>query len=470
MNDVAAKLWNFCHTLRHDGVDYGDYIEQLTFLLFLKMADEQEVPLPSDATWPELIDQPDSGLIGAYGDMLDSLGRAPGILGEIYNRAQVRLTSATSLRQLITLIDQTKWSSLGEDVQAAAFEGLLERAASEGKKGAGQYFTPRILIDVIVACLQPMPRGAAADFRLSDPACGTGGFLVAAHDWMQTQADLSRSQLQQLERSGFHGQELVDRPRRLALMNLFLRGINPRITLGDSLYGGWSGEQYDFILTNPPFGTRGTVETPQGPPYEVKTSNKQLNFLQLVAASLKPDGHAAIVLPDNALFADHASEVFANLMSSCDVHTVLRCPRGTFNPYTDGTNTNVVFLDRAGPTTRTSIYDARTNISKITKRSNPLTREHFQEFTELYRQERTHASGGEPASASERWQSFSLDEVAGRHYKLDAFRWIEEDSRLKADDSTDPEELLAQALESLVLASDALSDLQAALESAVRSE
>ena len=333
MSDVVQKLWGFCHTLRHDGIDYGDYIEQITYLLFLKMADERGIAIPKDCDWPTLRDYVGTELTDHYIDILRKLGKAPGLLGDIYAGAQSRFKNPVNLKRLIGLIDETEWTALDVDVKAEAYEGLLEKAASEGKKGAGQYFTPRVLIQSIVRCMKPDPR-VRRDFTICDPACGTGGFLVAAYEWLkhETGGALDRDVAKRVRTATYFGQDLVDRPRRMALMNLYLHNIEPQITLGDSIYEPPAARRFDVVLTNPPFGTRGANQAPDRDDFTVSTSNKQLNFLQHVLTILKPGGRAAVVLPDNCLFADQAGEVFQIVTEDCDLHTVLRLPRGTFTP------------------------------------------------------------------------------------------------------------------------------------------
>lgn len=256
MSDVVARLWGFCHTLRHEGVDYGDYIEQITYLLFVKMADERAIELPEKTDWAYLRKQSGTDLTDAYSEALRLLGRQRGILGDIFSGAQSRFANPVNLKKLIGLIDETEWTSLDVDVKAAAFEGLLEKAAVEGKKGAGQYFTPRLLIQSIVRCTKPDPR-ASRDFTVGDPACGTGGFLVAAYEWFldETKGALERDLARRVRTQTYFGQDLVARPRRLALMNLYLHQVEPHITLGDSIYETPSSRRFDVILTNPPFGT-----------------------------------------------------------------------------------------------------------------------------------------------------------------------------------------------------------------------
>jgi type I restriction enzyme M protein len=462
MTDVVGKLWGYASTLRHDGVDYGDYIEQLTYLLFLKMADEQGVALPDETDWPYLRKQSGTELVEVYNDALRTLGKQTGILGDIFSGALNRLANPVSLARLIKAIDETEWTSLDVDVKAAAFEGLLEKSAAEGKKGAGQYFTPRPLIRTMVRVMQPDPRGQK-DFRITDPACGTGGFLVAAYEWLkeQTGGAFDRDTARRVKKSTYYGQELVARPRRLALMNLYLHQVEPHIALGDSIYEAPSRERFDVVLTNPPFGNRGANQVPVRDDFTIETANKQLNFLQHVLTILKPGGRAAVVVPDNVLFADKAGEIFKILMEDADVHTVLRCPRGTFNPYTDGTKTNVIFFTKGQPTKQVWVYDSRANVPSMTKKARPLTDAFFEPFIACY--------GGDPSGRSkrkakdskdDRWRVFGIDEVKARDYKLDSFKWLRDDELDDPDDIADPADLLTEALTELQLAVSQISELQ----------
>ncbi|WP_247684302.1 class I SAM-dependent DNA methyltransferase [Micromonospora sp. D93] len=478
--DVVGKLWGFCHTMRHDGIDYGDYIEQLTYLLFLKMADERDIELPSyseieessgsivavPCEWQYLRKQSGTQLLVHYSKALTELGRHPGILGNIFAGAQSKFTNPVNLARLVQLVDETDWTALDTDIKAAAFEGLLEKAAAEGKKGAGQFFTPRVLIDLMVRCIKPDPR-AKRDFSISDPACGTGGFLVAAYEWLkgETQGALDRSLAKRVRTSTYYGQELVQRPRRLALMNMYLHQVEPQITLGDSIYDEPTKKQFDVILTNPPFGTKGANQAPSRDDFVVQTSNKQLNFVQHIMTLLAPGGRAAVVVPDNVLFAIQAGDVFEILMEDCDLHTVLRCPRGTFSPYTEGTQTNVIFLTKGRPTERVWIYDARANVPKITKKSRPLTPSHFAEFERCFGDDPFGASRRRESDSSEgRWRSFTLDEIKERHYKLAGFRWLRDEEFGNVDELPEPEELITEAMAELQLALDDLADIQALVE------
>lgn len=481
MSDVVQKLWGYCHTLRHDGVGYTEYVEQLTYLLFLKMADERAIELPRGSDWPALLNLAGTEALDGYTDILRKLGKQPGILGDIFAEAQSRFTKPTSLKRLINLIDEVEWTSLNVDVKAQAYEGLLEKAASEGKKGAGQLFTPRVLIQAIVRCMQPDPR-AARDFTICDPACGTGGFLVSAYEWLMEQTGggaLDRAVAKRLKTATYYGQDIGATPRRLALMNLYLHGIEPHILLGDTIYDPPSSDRFDVILTNPPFGTKGAGQAPTRDDFTIETSNKQLNFLQHVHTILKPGGRAAVVLPDNCLFADKAGEVMKIVTEDCDLHTVLRLPRGTFTPYAQGVKANVVFFTKGPKTEKVWIYDARTNVPGITKKDRPLKPQHFAEFVRCYgvdpngrfgpkpgkpRKEADSPAGENGWLGGDRWRSFSANDVKARDFKLDGFKWLKEESLDDADELPEPMELVTDAIGELQAAIADLNRVAALLE------
>ena len=465
MSDVVSKLWGFCHTLRHDGIDYGDYIEQITFLLFLKMADEKGVIIPPGCDWPTLRDKSGTELTDFYIDLLRKLAKQPGILGDIYAEAQSRFNNPVNLKRLINLVDEIEWTSLGVDVKAAAYEGLLEQAANEGKKGAGQYFTPRVLIQTIVRLMQPDPR-ASKEFAISDPACGTGGFLVSAHEWLVAetkQVGLDRDVAKRLKSKTYFGQELVARPRRMALMNLYLHGVEPQIKLGDTIYDQPSSQRFDCILTNPPFGTKGANQSPTRDDFTIETSNKQLNFIQHVMTVLKPGGRAALVLPDNCLFEGKAGEVFEILTKSCNLHTVLRLPRGTFTPYSQGVKANVIFFQKGRPTEHVWIFDARSNVPGITKKDRPLTSEHFAEFEQCYGKDPNGLSKRKDLGETGRFRRFPIREIAERSYKLD-LTWLKDDSLESSDDLPEPTELAGEAIKELEAVVSDLREIMALIE------
>jgi type I restriction enzyme M protein len=456
MTDVVNKLWGFWHTLRHDGIDYGDYIEQLTYLLFLKMVEEKGVTIPKGCTWETLKKESGTGLIDLYADILRKLREEKGLLGDIFAQSMPRFNNPVNLKRLITMIDEEEWSAMDVDIKGAAFEGLLERAASEGKKGAGQYFTPRVLIKSIVRVMKPDPR-VSPDFTICDPACGTGGFLMRAYEWLMevTKGALDRNEIKRIKTKTYYGQDLVPRPRRLSLMNLFLHGLEPKIYLGDSIYEPNRGELYSCVLTNPPFGTKGANQAPEREDFTIETSNKQLNFVQHVMNILKPGGRAAVVLPDNCLFENKAGEVFEILMQDCNLHTILRLPRGTFTPYSQGVKANVIFFQKGRSTEHVWIFDARSNVAGITKKDRPLTPQHFAEFEKCYGKDPNGTSRREPV---ERFRKFHISEIKERNYKLD-ITWLKDESLEDADELPEPQDLAAEAITELEAVVDDLKEI-----------
>ncbi|WP_445173795.1 N-6 DNA methylase [Microcoleus sp.] len=464
MSDVVNKLWGFCHTLRHDGIDYGDYIEQLTYLLFLKMADEKGVDVPLGCEWESLKKRSGTDLTDHYLDVLRSLRESPGLLGDIFAQSMPRFNNPVNLKRIIAMIDEEDWTEMGVDVKAAAFEGLLEKAASEGKKGAGQYFTPRVLIKSIVRVMKPNPL-SSPNFKICDPACGTGGFLVCAYQWLLdiTGGVFDRKDIKRIKTKTYYGEDLVPRPRRLALMNLFLQGLEPTIYLGDAIYEADSGDRYDCILTNPPFGTKGANQAPDRDDFTIETSNKQLNFVQHVMSILKPGGRAALVLPDNCLFEDKAGEVFKILMQDCNLHTVLRLPRGTFTPYSQGVKANVVFLQKGLPTENVWIFDARSNVPGVTKKDRPLTSLHFAEFEQCYGDDPNGQSFRTDLGLEGRFRKFSISEVKDRDYKLD-ITWLRDESLEDGDSLPEPQFLASEAITELEAVVDDLRDILQLME------
>jgi len=467
MSDVVQQLWGFCHTLRHDGIDYGDYIEQLTYLLFLKMADERDIELPKGCDWPSLVSKSGTALQDHYIDLLRKLGQQRGLLGDIFAGAQSRFNNPVNLKKLLGLIDDIEWTALDTDIKAAAFEGLLEKAASEGKKGAGQYFTPRILIKSLVRCMKPDPR-IHEDFAMCDPACGTGGFLVSSYEWLIDETKggaLPRDLVKRLKSDSYFGQELVARPRRLTLMNLYLHGLEPHIGFGDSIYEIPSRQRFDVVMTNPPFGTKGANQAPTRDDFTISTSNKQLNFIQHVMTILKPGGRAAVVVPDNCLFADQAGEVFKILTEDCNLHTVLRLPNGTFTPYSPGTKTNVIFFTKGYKTETMWVYDGRSNVPHITKKDRPLTPEHFAEFEKCFGADPNGRTKRKPAdSKDDRWRRFSIDDVRNRDYKIDGLKWLKDESGDETDSASEPDELITDAIGELRLGIEELLKIEKLLE------
>lgn len=457
--DVVQKLWGFCNTLRHDGIGYGDYIEQLTYLLFLKLAEEKGLTIPNGYDWAGLRARSGTELLDHYIETLRALGRESGLLGAIFAGALSRFREPVNLKKLITLIDETEWAALDVDLKGEAYEGLLAKYAAE-QKGAGQYFTPRPLIRTVVQCLQPDIR-EAKDFTVHDPACGTGGFLIGAAEWMLqfSEGRLSREDQKRLRKGTYSGGELVLETRRLALMNVYLHEIEADITYGDSL-AKHPGKYYSVILTNPPFGTKGAGEVPNRDDFTVTTSNKQLNFIQHVMTILQKGGRAALVLPDNVLFEGHAGrDIRRLLMTDCQLHTILRLPVGTFTPYSTGVKSNVLFFRKGQPTDEIWIYDSRTNVPKVTKRQ-PLTEAYFADFVACYGPRHTPRRG--ERQETERFRRFTRREIEDRDDNLDIF-WLKDDNLDDSDDLPEPEDLLVDITTRLATALDALGELAAIL-------
>ncbi len=469
---LVQKLWNYCNILRDDGLSYGDYVEQLTYLLFLKMADEQTRPpykkpstVPKGYDWPSLLSKDGDDLETHYRHVLDTLGKRKGMLGVIFRKAQNKIQDPAKLRRLIVdLIDKEQWSSLDADVKGDAYEGLLQKNAEDVKGGAGQYFTPRALIAAIVDVMAPQPGQT-----ICDPACGTGGFLLAAYSYIAKHPELDRAQKKKLKTGSLYGFELVDGVTRLCAMNMLLHGIGGEsdsdlpVVTRDAL-AGKHGE-YDMVLANPPFGKKSSVTIVNDAgeqqreslvinrdDFWASTSNKQLNFLQHIFTILKQHGHAAVVLPDNVLFEGGAGEtVRRELLKQADVHTLLRLPTGIF--YAQGVKANVVFFDRKPArekpwTERLWIYDLRTNLH-FTLKESTLKRSDLDDFVKSYNPKNRHAR-----KDSERFRSFAYDALAKRDkVNLDIF-WLKDDSLEESANLPAPD----------VIAAEIAADLEAALE------
>lgn len=477
---VVQKLWNYCHVLRDDGLSYGDYVEQLTYLLFLKMADEETRPpfdrasiIPKPWDWGSLCTKDGDELEVHYRHTLEELGKKKGMLGVIFRKAQNRIQDPAKLRRLIVdLIDRESWMALDTDVKGDAYEGLLEKNAEDTKSGAGQYFTPRALIRAIVDVMRPAPR-----MTICDPACGTGGFLLAAHDYISQNHELDRAQKQHLRFRALRGWEIVDNTARLCVMNLYLHGIGgeePPIAAGVDSLASDPGDRFDMVLTNPPFGRRAsfTIVNEAGDEeredlvyvrgdFWVSTSNKQLNFLQHVKTLLKINGRAAVVVPDNVLFeAGAGTTVRKKLLQECELHTILRLPTGIF--YRPGVKANVLFFDRraASETVWTKevwIYDLRPG-QHFTLKTNPLRREHLDDFVRAYNPANRHER-----TESERFRGFTYDELIARDDANLDISWLRDESLEDSDRLPAPELLAAEIIEDLQAALDQFAQVAADL-------
>lgn len=482
---LVDKLWAFCDVLRDDGVGVLEYTEQLTYLLFLKMAHERATRdlapqkiLPDEFSWQRLLDKKGIELEAEYTKMLLELGRRDGVIGTIFRKAQNRIQDPAKLQRLIhDLINKENWSASGTDINGDAYEALLAKGASDKGSGAGQYFTPRPLIQTIVDVVDP-----TVGDTVTDPACGTGGFLLMAHEnARQDAASLTPTQKQHLRDGFIHGGELVDGTARLAAMNLLLHGVGSYdgpspIDVRDSLAND-PGRRWSVVLTNPPFGRKSSVTTFYGDDGETSentviersdfvatTSNKQLNFLQHIMTILEVNGRAAVVLPDNVLFEGGAGETIRRkLLDGYDLHTMLRLPTGIF--YAQGVKANVLFFDRkkANPgqhwTEKLWVYDLRTN-QHFTLKQNPLQRRHLDEFFECYKRREPRSSRIE----SERFRAFTYDEIVARDKANLDITWLKDDSLTDLDSLPSPEVIAREIVEDLTAALAEFETVAAALE------
>ena len=471
---IISKVWSFCTTLRDDGVGYGDYLEQLTYLIFLKMADEysqppynRDVGIPSEYNWQSLKAKRGAELEVHYVTMLRELGNKSGMLGTIFTKAQNKIQDPAKLYRLIDMVNETQWVTMGADVKGDIYEGLLERNAEDTKSGAGQYFTPRSLIKVMVECMRPEPNKTIAD-----PACGTGGFFLAAYDFLVATHQMDKNQKAFLKHETFFGNEIVAGTRRLALMNMFLHNIGEidgvsMVSPNDALVAD-SSRRFDYVLANPPFGKKSAMSftneegeqekddlTYNRQDFWATTSNKQLNFVQHIRTMLKTSGRAAVVVPDNVLFEGGAGEtVRKKLLETTELHTILRLPTGIF--YANGVKANVLFFDNREaskePWTKDIwFYDYRTNIHHTLKKK-PLRFEDLQEFISCYNPLNRHdrkERWDEETNPDGRWRKFSYKQIIDRDKtSLDVF-WLKDKSLADFDNLPEPDELALDIIENL---------------------
>jgi type I restriction enzyme M protein len=467
--DIVAKLWNLCHILRDDGITYLQYLTELTYLLFLKMMKEtsQENKLPEGRRWDDLTALDGIDQLTFYRSLLIDLGAdtTNSQVQSIFANAQTSLKQPRILKKLVQSIDELDWYSAKEEGLGDMYEGLLEKNSTEQKSGAGQYFTPRPLIDCMVALMQPQPGE-----KIQDPAAGTGGFLIAADRYIKERTDdlfeLKESEQAFQRRDAFYGMELVQDAHRLLLMNMMLHGIEGDVRLGDTLSPqGQDLEKADLILTNPPFGTKTGGGAPTRDDFTFPTSNKQLAFLQHIYRLLKPGGRAAVVLPDNVLFeANQGEKIRTDLMDKCSLHTILRLPTGIF--YSQGVKTNVLFFERGTSekdnTQRVWFYDMRTNMPSFGKRT-PLTRSHFKEFEACFGDRADGSAARTDQGEEGRFRCFSREEIAKRNENLD-ISWLRDESLQSADDLPEPDEIAAEIMLNLQSALEEMQDLIRLLE------
>ncbi|MEQ6340252.1 MAG: type I restriction-modification system subunit M [Gammaproteobacteria bacterium] len=485
---IVSKVWSFCTTLRDDGVGYGDYLEQLTYLIFLKMADEYSQPpynrkvvIPAEYNWQSLKAKRGAELEVHYVTLLRELGNKPGMLGTIFTKAQNKIQDPAKLYRLIDMVNETSWVTMGADVKGDIYEGLLERNAEDTKSGAGQYFTPRALIRAMVECVRPEPNKTIAD-----PACGTGGFFLTAYDFLVKEYPMDKTQKAFLKHDTFHGNEIVAGTRRLALMNMFLHNIGEidgesMVSPNDALVAD-SGKRYDYVLANPPFGKKSAMSftneegeqekddlTYNRQDFWATTSNKQLNFVQHIRTMLKTTGRAAVVVPDNVLFEGGAGEtVRRRLLETTELHTILRLPTGIF--YANGVKANVLFFDNHAAskepwTKEVWYYDYRTNIHHTLKKK-PLRFDDLQEFIACYNPLNRHErkeSWSEAANQEGRWRKFNYEQIIARDKtSLDIF-WLKDKSLADLDNLPEPDELALEIIDNLEAGLNSFREIAAAL-------
>ena len=482
---IISKVWGMCGPLRDDGVSYGDYLEQLTYLIFLKMSDEYSKPpykretgIPAGCGWSDMNTLKGAELESKYKSILETLGEQGGTLGKIFQGAVNKISNAAILYRIVQMIDKENWVSMSTDVKGEIYEGLLQKNAEDVKSGAGQYFTPRPLIRAMVECIRPEPRNTIAD-----PCCGSGGFLLAAQSYLSDPRHytMDREDKEFLKRDTIRGWEIVPVTFKLSLMNLFLHNIGDLygdvpITLGDALLTD-PGERFDYVLTNPPFGKKSalTFTNEEGEQEEedlvynrqdfwTTSSNKQLNFLQHINTLLKATGKAAVVVPDNVLFEGGAGEsIRKKLLETCDLHTILRLPTGIF--YKPGVKANVIFFDKCPAsadyqTREIWFYDLRTNMH-FTLKQRPMIYGDLEEFIQCYNPENRyerHETWSEE-NPDGRWRRYSVGEILSRDKtSLDIF-WIKDKALADLDNLPSPEALAEDIMENLQNALEGFSEL-----------
>lgn len=487
---IVSKVWGMCNPLRDDGVSYGDYLEQLTYLIFLKMSDEysrppykKETGIPAGYTWSDMNILKGAELEEQYKSTLEELGKQGGILGKIFKGASNKISNAAILYRVVQMIDNEKWVAMSSDVKGEIYEGLLQKNAEDIKSGAGQYFTPRPLIHAMVKCIRPEPMKTIAD-----PCCGSGGFFLASQSFIADPENysLDREQKEFLKNETFYGTEIVSATYKTVLMNLYLHNIgdiygNVPIAYGDALLTD-PGYRVDYVLTNPPFGKKSalTFTNEEGEQEEedlvynrqdfwTTSSNKQLNFVQHINTILKATGKAAVVVPDNVLFEGGAGEIVRKkLLETTDLHTILRLPTGIF--YKPGVKANVIFFDKRPAsaemqTKEVWIYDFRTNIH-FTLKQHPMTDADLADFIQRYnpenRHERTETWSEENPDG--RFRRYDVKDILERDKtSLDLF-WIKDKSLADLDSLPAPDELATDIIENLQSALESFQELQSQLK------
>lgn len=470
---IVQRLWSYCNILRDDGVSYGDYVEQLTYLIFLKMADEQKKQIiPKCYDWKTLLNKEGNELESHYRTILNDLGKKEGMLGAIFRKSQTKIQDPVKLKRLIDLINAETWIGLDIDVKGEIYEGLLQKNAEDVKSGSGQYFTPRPLIKAIVEVMKPEP-----GMTICDPACGTGGFILAAYEYINSKYKLSKAQKIQLITKTFKGWEIVDNTARLCVMNLYLHGITGEespINVGDALISD-PLLKFDMILSNPPFGKKSmiTIINDEGrvekdtlaytrTDFWTTTSNKQLNFIQHIVATLDKGGRAAVVVPDNVLFESGAGEIIRKmLLTECSLHTMLRLPAGIF--YAQGVKANVIFFSKKDKeylpySEKLWVYDLRTNMH-FTLKNNQIKYEDLKDFINAYNPQNIYER-----LESERFRAFTYEELKRRDKVNLDICWLDDNSKEESERSYEPKTLVNEIIENLQLALEQFNHIYNELE------
>lgn len=459
-NDIVQKLWNLCNVLRDDGITYQQYVTELTYILFLKMSAEKETEenIPEKYRWKELIKLEGIELKNVYQQALLDFSKISGNLGIIYKDARTNIKEPANLKKLFSEIDKIDWYSTDKDDLGDLYEGILEKNAAEKKSGAGQYFTPRVLIDVIVRMTEPK-----INEKIYDPAAGTLGFLISANRYLNEKYEKEYYKEENYnfkKNEAFSAFELVEETQRLGMMNAWLHNVDGKFLIGDTLSeNGKKLNNFDLILSNPPFGTKKGGESATRDDLMFDTSNKQLNFLQVIYKSLKQTGEAraGVVLPDNVLFEDgKGREIRKDLLNKCNVHTILRLPTGIF--YAQGVKTNVLFFTKGktdlNNTKEIWFYDLRTNMPSFGK-TNPLTKKHFEEFEKTF-------NNNIEKEKIERWTKISLEEIEKKNFSLD-LGLIKDESLIDVNNLPEPIETASSSIEKLEEAVDLLKEIIAEL-------
>lgn len=460
---IVQKIWALCHILRGDGISYHQYVSELTYLLFLKIAEENGVEelLPPDYRWDDLARHPKEGLLGFYQEMLTHLGTSADsdVIRAIYAFPTTVFSHSENLHAVVDGIAKIGWNDVSGDRFGEIYEGLIEKSSQDVRSGAGQYFTPRALVNSMVRVSKP-----SLGELIQDPAAGSGGFLIAADRFIRS------SHSEQAYRSNppaYQGVEIEKNTRRISLMNTFLNGLAAEVIHGDALTDdGRRLSAANLVLANPPFGSKAGSRRALRTEFPYRNTNKQLAFLQHIYVTLSDGGRAAVVLPDNVLFEDGVGRsVRQDLMAKCSLHTILRLPKGIFPGA--GVKTNVLFFrkDAGAATDDVWFYDLRTNMPAFGK-VNALLDSHFEDFERVYGPDPRGASPRSEAGETSRWRKLSREQIAERGDSL-SWSWLRDESGDQDDAMQDPNEILSTIIGHLRSALNEIDTLNSEVEGEV---